>query len=40
MEGGTNGEQVPCRLEELYRGSKREMKISRVVLDDGFRLQK
>ncbi|PIN15208.1 Molecular chaperone (DnaJ superfamily) [Handroanthus impetiginosus] len=26
--------KLPCSLEELYKGSKRKMKISRVVLDD------
>lgn len=25
---------LPCTLEELYKGSKRKMQISRVVLDD------
>lgn len=26
--------KLPCSLEELYKGSKRKMKISRIVLDD------
>ncbi|KAK3038588.1 hypothetical protein RJ639_027251 [Escallonia herrerae] len=26
--------KLPCSLEELYKGSKRKMKISRVLLDD------
>ncbi|GER32278.1 potyviral capsid protein interacting protein 1 [Striga asiatica] len=26
--------QLPCSLEELYKGSKRKMKISRIVLDE------
>lgn len=26
--------KLPCSLEELYKGSKRKMKISRTVLDD------
>lgn len=25
---------LPCTLEELYKGSKRKMQISRVILDD------
>lgn len=42
--GGAGGEKLkkaaametklPCSLEELYKGSKRKMQISRVVLDD------
>ena len=26
--------KLPCSLEELYKGSRRKMKISRIVLDD------
>lgn len=26
--------KLPCSLEELYKGSKRKMKISRILLDD------
>ena len=26
--------KLPCSLEELYKGSKRKMKISRTILDD------
>lgn len=26
--------KLPCTLEELYKGSKRKMKISRIVLDE------
>lgn len=41
--GGGDGEvkkaapmenKLPCSLEELYKGSKRKMQISRIVLDD------